>query len=290
MRKIDEYISEAFKYAFSDIKKGLVGGFLYAISGTLGVLISVVFARLINPMSMSYHNFGGKLTMFFGITLIIFLIGLIVGFLVDGYYVRVMRTTVEGSNELPEWSNITDLLIRGFLYAVGVFILLVIFLLPLIILLIIGAYYIITQHNIGNGLILLFASLVISIPFFIVYVFYTPLAEVNYSVKGFLGFFEFKRIFRLMSIKYIILVILIMVITFIINAVIYSFFAFVKYMFLFSSIKYSPYNLTSTLSMPMLIVDLISYAVTGFVGFFMSLFSKRAYSLYYKDKVEENIS
>ncbi|WP_456374291.1 DUF4013 domain-containing protein [Methanocaldococcus sp.] len=283
MRKIDEYISEAFKYAFSDIKKGLVGGFLYAISGTLGVLISVVFARLINPMSMSYHNFGGKLTMFFGITLIIFLIGLIVGFLVDGYYVRVMRTTVEGSNELPEWSNITDLLIRGFLYAVGVFILLVIFLLPLIILLIIGAYYVITQHNIGNGLILLFASLVIGIPLFIVYVFYTPLAEVNYSVKGFLGFFEFKRIFRLMSIKYIILVILIMVITFIINAVIYSFFAFVKYMFL-------PYNLTSTLSMPMLIVNLISYVVTGFVGFFMSLFSKRAYSLYYKDKIEENIS
>ncbi|WP_456416805.1 DUF4013 domain-containing protein [Methanocaldococcus sp.] len=279
MRKIDEYISEAFKYAFSDIKKGLVGGFLYAISGVLGAFIFVVFVLLINPMSMSYYNFEKKLTMFLGISLIIFLISLIIGFLVNGYYVRVMKTTVEGSNTLPEWSNITDLLIKGFLYAVGIFILLVIFLVPLIILLIIGAYYVI-NHNIGNGLILLFASLVIGIPLFIVYVFYTPLAEVNYSVKGFLGFFEFKKIFKLMSIKYIILIIFITIIILIIDMVIYSFFAFIKYMFL-------PYNLTSTLSMPMLIVNLISYVVTGFVGFFMSLFSKRAYSLYYKDKIEE---
>ncbi|WP_048197462.1 DUF4013 domain-containing protein [Methanocaldococcus sp. FS406-22] len=56
-----------------------------------------------------------------------FLIALIISFIVDGYYVRVMKTTVENYDILPDWDNVADLLKRGFLYWIGVVILLIIF-------------------------------------------------------------------------------------------------------------------------------------------------------------------
>ncbi|CAB3288558.1 conserved membrane protein of unknown function [Methanocaldococcus lauensis] len=284
MRKIDEYISEAFKYAFSDIKKGLVGGFLYAISGTLGVLISVVFARLINPMSMSYHNFGGKLTMFFGITLIIFLIGLIVGFLVDGYYIRVMKTTVEGSNTLPEWNNISDLLVKGFLYTIGTLILVIIFMLPLIILFIIGIFAMAIDSSGIIGLPLLLISLLLMIPLIILLILYSYLAEVNFSVKGFFGFFEFKKIFKLMSLKYVVLLILVVIITVIVLLIVSSPFIIVYMLYAAQTPSFYYEYIPST---PMIIIKLISTIVSSFVGFFMEVFSKRAIALYYKDKIEK---
>ncbi len=279
MRKLEDYISDAFRYAFSDIKKGLVGGLLYAISGALSVFVSIV----IEPGMM-----GGvyleKFTTLLILSSIGFLIGLIVGFLVDGYYVRVMKTTVEGSNTLPEWNNITDLLIKGFLYTIGTFILGIIFMLPLIILFIIGLFGMFIDISGVIGLSLLLISLLLMIPLIILLILYSYLAEVNFSVKGFFGFFEFKRIFKLMSLKYVVLVIIVILITLIVELIVISPFLILYILYAAQTpsfyYEYIP-------SITMIIAKLILTIVSSFVGFFMELFSKRAIALYYKDKIEE---
>ncbi len=284
MRNLDDYISEAFKYIFSDIKKGLVGGLLCGISGAFGGLMSMFISVAIESQRMCGIHFSGEYTHLFILSLIGLLISFILGFLVDGYYVRVLKTTVEGSNKLPEWNNFVNLLVKGFLYAVGGLILMIIFLFPLIVVGIMGIYSLIIRHSIGVGLSLLFASLLISIPLFIALIFYLPLAKVNFSIRGFLGFFEFKRIFKLMSIKYILLVIIIWIITLIIELVVSS-------PFIFLHMFYPMQTLTcchsATSFMPTLIINLmLPSLVSGFVGFFMELFFLRAIALYYKDKIE----
>ena len=274
MSKLEDYISDAFRYAFSDIKKGLVGGLLYAISGTLSVFVSIV----IEP-GMLGGVYLEKFTTLLILSSIGFLIGLIVGFLVDGYYVRVMKTTVEGSNTLPEWNNISDLLVKGFLYTIGTLILVIIFMLPLIILFIIGIFAMAID---SSGIIGL--PLLLMIPLIIFLILYSYLAEVNFSVKGFFGFFEFKKIFKLMSLKYVVLLILVVIITVIVLLIVSSPFIIVYILYAAQTPSFYYEYIPST---PMIIIKLISTIVSSFVGFFMELFSKRAIALYYKDKIEE---
>ena len=136
MGKFEEYISNSFKYVLSDIKKGLVGGLLSSISGIIGAVFGIILSMLlihyINPdlaFEITYNTLSSSLTL--SSLLVIggfgFLIALIISFIVDGYYVRVMKSTVENYDILPDWNNVTDLLKRGFLYWIGVVILLIIF-------------------------------------------------------------------------------------------------------------------------------------------------------------------
>ncbi|CAB3289100.1 conserved membrane protein of unknown function [Methanocaldococcus lauensis] len=279
MRKLEDYISDAFRYAFSDIKKGLVGGLLYAISGALSVFVSIV----IEP-GMMEGVYLEKFTTLLILSSIGFLIGLIVGFLVDGYYIRVMKTTVEGSNTLPEWNNISDLLVKGFLYTIGTLILVIIFMLPLIILFIIGIFAMAIDSSGIIGLPLLLISLLLMILLIILFILYSYLAEVNFSVKGFFGFFEFKKIFKLMSLKYVVLLILVVIITVIVLLIVSSPFIIVYMLYAAQTPSFYYEYIPST---PMIIIKLISTIVSSFVGFFMEVFSKRAIALYYKDKIEE---
>ena len=136
MGKFEEYITNSFKYVFSDIKKGLVGGLLSSISGVIGAVFGIILSMLlihyINPefaFEITCNTLSSSLTL--SSLLVIggfgFLIALIISFIVDGYYVRVMKTTVENYDILPDWDNVADLLKRGFLYWIGVVILLIIF-------------------------------------------------------------------------------------------------------------------------------------------------------------------
>ena len=195
MRKFEDYLTESFKYAFSDIKKGIIGGLLLAISGVFSILLSIItFTAGAN--SNPYNIFKILTGMLIAI-IIGFLISLVIGFIVDGYYVRIMKTTVEGNDNLPEWDNFIDLLVRGFLYFVGILILAFIFLIIPIILFGIGILLITQDKIIGWAPLMM--SFVKFIILFILLAFYLPLAEVNFSINGFLGFFEFKKIIRMIS-------------------------------------------------------------------------------------------
>ncbi|AIJ05505.1 hypothetical protein JH146_0656 [Methanocaldococcus bathoardescens] len=279
MRKFEDYLTESFKYAFSDIKKGIIGGLLLAISGVFSVLLSIIMLTIgtnSNPNNIFKILTGMLIAIAVG-----FLISLVIGFVIDGYYVRIMKTTVEGFDNLPEWDNFIDLLMRGFLYFVGVLILAFIFLIIPIILFGIGVL-LITQDEI-IGMVSLMISFVIFIILLILLLFYLPLAEVNFSINGFLGFFEFKKIIKMMSLKYIVLVIVVGIIVLIIESIISAPFIFMD--MLFSPHTHSYY--ANTISSTSFIIQLISATVSGFVGFFMAVFSKRAIALYYKDKIEE---
>ncbi|XRP96705.1 DUF4013 domain-containing protein [Methanocaldococcus sp. 16A] len=280
MRKFEDYITEAFKYAFSDIKKGIIGGLLLAISGVFSVLLSILIFT--TGVDSNPYNIVKILTGMLIAIAVGFLISLVIEFVIDGYYVRIMKTTVEGFDNLPEWDNLVDLLMRGFLYFIGILILAFVFLIIPIILFGISVL-LITQDGI-IGLVSLMISFVIFVISIILLAFYLPLAEVNFSINGFLGFFEFKKIIKMMSLKYIVLVIVIGIIILIIESVISA--PFILMDVLFSPHAYSYY--ANTISPTSAIIQLISATVSGFVGFFLSVFSKRAIALYYKDKIEES--
>jgi len=284
MRKFEEYITNSFKYVLSDIKKGLVGGLLSSISGIIGAVFGIILSMLsihyINPelaFEIPYNTLSSSLTL--SSLLVIgcfgFLIALIIGFIVDGYYVRVMKTTVENYDILPDWNNVADLLKRGFLYWIGVVILLIIFMIVPILFFIIGIFLMIKNPIVGFafvgiGLILLFILI-------IAFLIYIGLAEVNYSVKGFIGFFEFKEIFSMINLTYIVLLIVVGIITIVIGFIVQLPFILIKYLV----------GGLNPASSSQLIIEIISTVVSTFVGFYMVVFSRRAVALYYKDRVEE---
>ncbi|ACV24075.1 DUF4013 domain-containing protein [Methanocaldococcus fervens] len=277
MRKFEDYIIESFKYAFSDIKKGIVGGLLLSISEVFSILFSVFM--IATDVSSNIPNFE-ILTSLLTVMAVGFLISLIIGFIIDGYYVRVMKTTVEGFNNLPEWNNFADLFVKGILYVIGSLILAVVFLIVPIILLFVSIL-LATQSN-SIGLAFLIISFVIFGILLIALIFYLPLAEVNFSVKGFLGFFEFKKIFKLMSVKYVLLVIVVTIIVLIIGLI-----ASAPFMLMEILTNPNVPHHNAVIPPTLLAIQLISAIVSGFIGFFMSLFSKRAIALYYKDNIEE---
>ncbi|XRO75972.1 DUF4013 domain-containing protein [Methanocaldococcus sp. 28A] len=277
MKSIEEYIKDAFEYSYSDIKNFIVGGLLLSISTVIGVIFDIYLLKYIN-----LYSFMADISKIFVLFILVILILLIIGIITSGYLVRVMKTTVEGSNILPNWDNIVELFIKGVLYTIGSTILAIIFFIIPIILIVLGVFLLI-KSPIGFAISMLgFIILLISgIAFF----FYSLLAEVNFSIKGFFGFFEFKKIFKMISLKYIVLVILVFIISVIINII-------VSLPFVILSIILAPHNMiysysAYTVSPSIVILQLIEGIIKGFVAFFIMIFIGRAVALYYKDKIEE---
>lgn len=281
MGKLENYLSNSFKYVFSDTKKGLIGGLLSSISGAIGAVFGIIFSifliHYINPNEVIWVDYNFLLSSL-SVASFGFLIALIVGFIIDGYYVRVMKTTVENYNILPDWDNIVDLLKRGFVYFVGEIILSIIFAIIPVLFIVLGMFLmalsgILGAIFMGFGFLLLFILT-------IAYLIYKGLAEVNYSIKGFSGFFEFREIFRMINLDYIILIIVVGVIVMIVNFIVQLPLILLK-IFALPPVKYSTF---SSLEM---IVDVISAIVSAFVGFYTAVFEKRAIALFYKDRIKE---
>lgn len=104
------------------------------------------------------------------------------------------------------------------------------------------------------------------------------MAEVNYSVKGFYGFFEFKEIFKMIGIRYIILVIIIAIINFIISLIVVLPLNIIDIFISYSALA------NSILTIIYISIKGISYALSTFVDFYLGVFSIRAVALYYKDR------
>jgi hypothetical protein len=288
MGKFEEYLTDAFKYAFSDIKKGIIGGLLVTIPAVLmfllGFIMAIYVAKYIssNMMYSMMLSFTLPKTVLMTIIVGIFalLISLIVKFMVDGYYVKIMKTTVDSVNSLPDWDNFVELIKIGFLYWIGGIVLgLMFFAIPIVMILIGMA---ILAKNPIAGAVLIGIGVILALILLIVYVFYKYLADVNYSVKGFMGFFEFKKIFKMMSLTYVILLIVVILIAVVVEGIVQFPFFILKVISNFAQGSMMNNNLT-----PIFIIDLVSVVVSEFVGFFMGMVVRRAIALYYKDKIEE---
>ena len=176
MSFIEKYIVEPFEYATSDWLKVLIGGLLLFFSLTLDWILSI----LLGPFSF----------------ILILVIDLIVIIAINGYYIAVIRNTLQGLDTLPDWSNLGEILRDGALYIGALFILLLVVYLPAILLLsIVGLLF-----DWATTTLLLLHYVSVSLIALMIYV---PLATVNFAKKGFLGFFEVGDIFKKISLEYL---------------------------------------------------------------------------------------
>lgn len=110
---VGEIIRDSLKYPLSDWKKILILGILLVISNFYAIL-----------------NFGNwVLTLFLG------LFGVIVGMLIYGYFIRIIEASIADISELPnfdEWKNM-------FIDGLKMFIIVLIYIIPLILILIVAA-------------------------------------------------------------------------------------------------------------------------------------------------------
>ena len=202
MSFIGKYLIEPFKYVTSDKLKALIGISLLFFNAVIDLVLSTV----LGPFS----------------SIIVFLIDVIIGIILSGYYMGVIKNTLKGIDALPNWSNFTEIIIDGILYNIGTFILTIIAYLPAILLLIVGVFF--TAVEFGGYLISSFGSystysdpwsIITSLSIIIVllliyliiasiaFLIYDPLATVNFAKKGFFGFFEFFYILKKVSLEYI---------------------------------------------------------------------------------------
>jgi len=176
MSFIEKYIVEPFRYITSDWLKVLIGGLLLFFSLTLDWILSI----LLGPFSF----------------ILILVIDLVVIIAINGYYIAVIKNTLEGLDTLPDWSNLGEILRDGALYIGALFILLLVVYLPAILLLsIVGLLF---DWATTTLLLLLYVSVSL-----IALMIYVPLAMVNFAKKGFLGFFEVVDILKKISLEYL---------------------------------------------------------------------------------------
>ena len=276
---VEKYIKEPFKYAMSDWKKIFVGG----VFGLMYMLPSQVFDAMLrannhvqnmeSSASFDYSILLGLLGVF---ALIIFL-SIIFGSLQYGYYMKLAKNTVESyDTQLPEWEGWYDLFKKGIMFYIGSLLLALIVFLP----------FIIIASIIGYGIYLIGIPLLLIIYFFAVlgaylliallYMFYFYLASVNFANVGFKGFFEFKKVIELMSLKYLVLVILMGI--------------FVMTMTFIASLPGMVMKFIGVMAhnTPILIISaIITSILMSFAGFFASVVLYRSISTYYKEKMQE---
>ncbi len=91
---INEIIKDALKYPLTDWKKILILGIIIVISGIYGLLSSLGITNYI-------------------LVVISIFIGAIAGFLINGYLFKILKTSLDGDNILPEFNAWTNILIDG---------------------------------------------------------------------------------------------------------------------------------------------------------------------------------
>jgi hypothetical protein len=91
---INEIIKDALKYPLTDWKKILILGIIIVISGIYGLLSSLGITNYI-------------------LVVISIFIGAIAGFLINGYLFKILKTSLDGDNILPEFNVWKNILIDG---------------------------------------------------------------------------------------------------------------------------------------------------------------------------------
>ncbi|MBW9223401.1 DUF4013 domain-containing protein [Methanothermococcus sp. SCGC AD-155-E23] len=220
MSFIEKYLIEPFEYVSSDWSKVLIGILLSILPMVISIIAFITLYAQLNLL-LPLFLWG-----------IVILLSLLVSIILAGYYIGVIRNTLEGLDTLPDWSNIVRILIDGLLYIVAGLILLLIACLPAILLFIIGVYPILATSGsyttysdlwsvitlISTIIILLFLYGVIAI---IVLWIYLPLATVNFAKKGFFGFFEVVEILKRFSLEYLGILVLYLVIKCIVGLILW---------------------------------------------------------------------
>jgi hypothetical protein len=276
---VEKYIIGPFKYAMSDWKKIFVGGVLGLIYILPSQLLNAILQtdNYIHSLESTTPDYSIVLTIFGAFGLII-LASIIFGSLQFGYYMSIARNTVKfDDNQLPEWENWKELFKDGILYYIGSMLLALVIFIPFILLISIIGYGIYLAVGIPGLIIYIFLAIAIYMLLSLIYLFYLYLASINYANTDFMGFFEFKKILNLMSVKYIVLVIILFIINFIIAMLI--------------SIPSIVLNVVSVLSgdnIALLVISaVVNSILASFVGFFMMVFIFRSISIYYKEKTSE---
>ncbi|EHP86462.1 DUF4013 domain-containing protein [Methanotorris formicicus] len=262
----EDYIIEPLKYALSDTKKLFVGGVL-SLVGMVSILFGVFLVILgIMPTIMPEDIIHLKV---FGMTGVILggafsLIGFLCLLAISGYYMQIIKYTLEDKNELPEWENFLHMVKKGFLYAVGISILTILINIPSYLFTLVSAY--------NDSLIVSIIGDVISIICSLIAWLIIPLATVNFVAKDrFFAFFYFREIIKMMSFEYVGVLFAIVVMSFVI--VILYILGLVAFTVVFWFVN----------KLLMIVIIAISILVFPFIDIFIRVFSNRAYAKYYKN-------
>jgi hypothetical protein len=138
-----------------------------------------------------------------------------------------MKETLNGSNKLPNWDNCSKLLMDGLLYGIGALILLFISLIPMFVgvaLYIVGLHFLVKTFSSIFEVVMdvgVWATILGFIFGYLVFLIYLPISTVNFANKGFFGFFEFKNLFKMINLKYIVLAIVVYVLTSLVYFIVY---------------------------------------------------------------------
>ncbi|AEF96852.1 DUF4013 domain-containing protein [Methanotorris igneus] len=270
----ESYIKEPLKYALSDTKKLFVGGVILLVG-----MISILFGMFLIILGIMPHMMPENIQhlQVFGVLGVILgggfsLVGLLCSLVISGYYMQIIKYTLNDKNELPEWENFLDMIKKGFLYMVGVSILSILINIP--------SYLFAIIHVFNNSLIISILDNIISIICSLVAWLIIPLATVNFVAKDrFFAFFYLREIIRMMSFEYVGVLFAIAVISFVI---------IILYILVVVMFGVALWFVSKLL---MVIIIALFILTFPFVDIFIKVFSNRAYAKYYKNytnKIHKN--
>ncbi|MCS3900623.1 DUF4013 domain-containing protein [Methanococcus voltae] len=205
----DDYVINPLKYAISNIKALLIYTALGFIP--LALLLIMVLTTGISILSKYGSDISSmtpdsvlSLITTLGIGFIIWLvITILVSLATNGYIVKLVKTSVEGEQILPNWENWSDLLLKGLILIIGSFLIALIF----------SAISAILSMPFDYLEIPMIAGILTAIVA-IFQMLYTPLAVSNYSyTEEFMAFFRVKEIYNMMSLKWLAIIIVVAIVS-----------------------------------------------------------------------------
>ncbi len=118
MASITDCVVEGLKYPFTDLKKLLSFGALFAIVNIISLassVISIDLIRKINGLGVQHISQHLSKVPMNDVYIIAFLaiVSFIISLIILGYQYNVMKFSIDRKNDLPEFRNILNLLING---------------------------------------------------------------------------------------------------------------------------------------------------------------------------------
>jgi len=219
---------------------------------------------------LPYTNSYSQVFLLIGILLLIG--GTLLLFILNGYILKMIRASLEKSSELPEWNNYSELFKSGFVFTIGISII---------------AFFgsllqnVLTSSATGQyGLILVVISVIIQLLVSL----YLPLSAINYAdEKNFGSFFDVPKILKMFSLEYVGVFLVVSIITSVI-VLIPAMIAIMPLMAIFAPMDIMGETMLFLAVPALIIISILAWVIVSVIGFYMSIYSYRAYSNYFISK------
>lgn len=275
----ENYVKEPLRYGFSDTSKLIKGGLFYGIGLFLmyAALFLMSYPFLSSSFSLEDVFYFTDTALIFTSGVLIFICSIAFFVFLNGYFLNIIKNSLENSKELPEWADYNTMIKKGFVFTSGLIIIAIIF----------TILQQIINFSFGFYDYLDYVLIVLSIILSLIQSLYMMLAAINYAdLNKFSAFFDVKKILKLITLEYLAVFIVVSIISSLIVIIpVLAVVVLVTVVGMFALTAIGGYITNEAIAVAFLVVVPL-LILLSIVFFYSGVYTYRSFTNYFNSKIK----